>query len=195
MNRKSSASGGLMARILDGVEIAAAIKKEVAEEVSRLRRAACGRGLPPCWWAMFPLQRFMCAARCRPAPSSDIYSDLITPSADVTTEAMLALVNELNRRDDIDGILIQLPLPEQVDAKSLLDAIDAGEGCRWLSSGQRGPACRPDVRRWRHARRQASSRFSSAAIFRSPASTQSSWAAATLWASPRRCCCCTRMRP
>jgi methylenetetrahydrofolate dehydrogenase (NADP+)/methenyltetrahydrofolate cyclohydrolase len=53
-----------------------------------------------------------------------IFSDLITPPGDVTTEELLDLVEELNARDDIDGILIQLPLPPQVDSKRLLDAID-----------------------------------------------------------------------
>jgi methylenetetrahydrofolate dehydrogenase (NADP+)/methenyltetrahydrofolate cyclohydrolase len=52
-----------------------------------------------------------------------IFSDLITPPDTVTTEDMLDLVAGLNDRDDIDGILIQLPLPAQVDAKALLDAV------------------------------------------------------------------------
>jgi methylenetetrahydrofolate dehydrogenase (NADP+)/methenyltetrahydrofolate cyclohydrolase len=52
-----------------------------------------------------------------------IFSDLITPPDTVTTEEMLDLVESLNDRDDIDGILIQLPLPPQVDAKFLLDAV------------------------------------------------------------------------
>jgi len=53
-----------------------------------------------------------------------LYSELITPPETVTTEEMMDLVASLNSRDDIDGILIQLPLPEQVDAKALLDAVD-----------------------------------------------------------------------
>jgi methylenetetrahydrofolate dehydrogenase (NADP+)/methenyltetrahydrofolate cyclohydrolase len=53
-----------------------------------------------------------------------IFSELITPPATVTTEEMLDLVATLNRRDEIDGILIQLPLPAHVDTKALLDAID-----------------------------------------------------------------------
>jgi methylenetetrahydrofolate dehydrogenase (NADP+)/methenyltetrahydrofolate cyclohydrolase len=52
-----------------------------------------------------------------------IYSDLITPSDDITTEAMLDLIATLNSRNEIDGILVQLPLPRQVDAKVLLDAV------------------------------------------------------------------------
>jgi methylenetetrahydrofolate dehydrogenase (NADP+)/methenyltetrahydrofolate cyclohydrolase len=53
-----------------------------------------------------------------------LYSDLITPPESVTTEEILQLVAALNARDDIDGILIQLPLPAQVDTKALLDAVD-----------------------------------------------------------------------
>jgi methylenetetrahydrofolate dehydrogenase (NADP+)/methenyltetrahydrofolate cyclohydrolase len=52
-----------------------------------------------------------------------IYSELTTPQETVTTEEMLDVVAALNDRDDIDGILIQLPLPNQVDAKLLLDAV------------------------------------------------------------------------
>jgi methylenetetrahydrofolate dehydrogenase (NADP+)/methenyltetrahydrofolate cyclohydrolase len=53
-----------------------------------------------------------------------LFSDLITPPDTVTTDEMLSLVAQLNARDDVDGILIQLPLPAQVDAKALLDAVD-----------------------------------------------------------------------
>jgi methylenetetrahydrofolate dehydrogenase (NADP+)/methenyltetrahydrofolate cyclohydrolase len=52
-----------------------------------------------------------------------LFSELITPPETVTTKEMLELVASLNARDDIDGILIQLPLPEQVDTKALLDAV------------------------------------------------------------------------
>jgi methylenetetrahydrofolate dehydrogenase (NADP+)/methenyltetrahydrofolate cyclohydrolase len=56
-----------------------------------------------------------------------LFSELIEPPDTVTTEDMLDLVSALNSRDDIDGILIQLPLPSQVDAKALLDAVDPGK--------------------------------------------------------------------
>jgi methylenetetrahydrofolate dehydrogenase (NADP+)/methenyltetrahydrofolate cyclohydrolase len=52
-----------------------------------------------------------------------IASDLITPPDTVTTEEMLELVAALNARDDVDGILLQLPLPPQVNAKRLLEAV------------------------------------------------------------------------
>ena len=52
-----------------------------------------------------------------------IYSEKHTPPDSVTTEELLALVDELNSRDEIDGILVQLPLPAQVDAKKVLLAV------------------------------------------------------------------------
>ena len=53
-----------------------------------------------------------------------IYSEQHTPPETATTVDLLALVEELNRRDEIDGILVQLPLPPQVDSKQVLMAVD-----------------------------------------------------------------------
>ena len=53
-----------------------------------------------------------------------IYSDKLTPPSSISTQDLLKLIHELNRRDEIDGILVQLPLPEQVDAKRVLMAVD-----------------------------------------------------------------------
>jgi methylenetetrahydrofolate dehydrogenase (NADP+)/methenyltetrahydrofolate cyclohydrolase len=53
-----------------------------------------------------------------------LYSEQHTPAESVTTEELLALVAGLNRRDEIDGILVQLPLPAHVDAKKVLLAVD-----------------------------------------------------------------------
>jgi methylenetetrahydrofolate dehydrogenase (NADP+)/methenyltetrahydrofolate cyclohydrolase len=48
----------------------------------------------------------------------------LTPSGTITTDEILALVAELNARDDVDGILVQLPLPAHVDTKRVLEAVD-----------------------------------------------------------------------
>jgi methylenetetrahydrofolate dehydrogenase (NADP+)/methenyltetrahydrofolate cyclohydrolase len=53
-----------------------------------------------------------------------LYSEQHTPAESSTTDEMLALIADLNRRDEIDGILVQLPLPPQVDAKKVLLAVD-----------------------------------------------------------------------
>jgi methylenetetrahydrofolate dehydrogenase (NADP+)/methenyltetrahydrofolate cyclohydrolase len=53
-----------------------------------------------------------------------IYSEKHTPPAHVTTGELLELVESLNRRPEIDGVLVQLPLPSQVDSKKVLLAVD-----------------------------------------------------------------------
>src|SRR5208282_2546270 len=55
------------------------------------------------------------------------FSETITPPESATTDELLALIEGLNRRDEIDGILVQLPLPPQVDAKRVLLAVDPGK--------------------------------------------------------------------
>jgi methylenetetrahydrofolate dehydrogenase (NADP+)/methenyltetrahydrofolate cyclohydrolase len=113
-----------MPRILDGVAIAAAIKQEVAEEVSALAAQGVRPGLAAVLVGNVAASEIYVRSKVQTCANLGIFSDLITPPATVTTEEMLALVAQLNARDEIDGILIQLPLPAQVDAKALLDAID-----------------------------------------------------------------------
>jgi methylenetetrahydrofolate dehydrogenase (NADP+)/methenyltetrahydrofolate cyclohydrolase len=70
-----------------------------------------------------PASEIYVRSKVRTCAELGLGSDLITPPEAVTTEEMLALVAELNGRDDVDGILIQLPLPSQVNAKRLLEAV------------------------------------------------------------------------
>lgn len=113
-----------MGRILDGVAIASAIKQEVAEDVKALAAIGVRPGLAAVLVGHVAASEIYVRSKVNTCAELGLYSDLITPPADVTTDAMLELVDQLNRRDDIDGILIQLPLPKQVDTKALLDAID-----------------------------------------------------------------------
>jgi methylenetetrahydrofolate dehydrogenase (NADP+)/methenyltetrahydrofolate cyclohydrolase len=112
-----------MPRILDGATIAAAIKHEVAEEVKLLAAQGIRPGLAAVLVGNAAASEIYVRSKVQACAELGIYSDLITPPEDITTEAMLDLVAALNSRDEIDGILIQLPLPRQVDAKVLLDAI------------------------------------------------------------------------
>ena len=113
-----------MPRILDGVGIAAAIKLEVAEEVRALSAQGIRPGLAAVLVGNVAASEIYVRSKVQTCSDLGLYSDLISPPATVTTQEMLDLVAELNAREDIDGILIQLPLPGQVDAKALLDAID-----------------------------------------------------------------------
>jgi len=113
-----------MSVILDGAAIAAVIKQEVAEEV----RALAGQGIRPGLAAVLvgnvAASEIYVRSKVQTCADLGLYSDLITPPESVTTEEILQLVAALNGRDDVDGILIQLPLPAQVDTKALLDAVD-----------------------------------------------------------------------
>jgi methylenetetrahydrofolate dehydrogenase (NADP+)/methenyltetrahydrofolate cyclohydrolase len=112
-----------MARILDGAAIAAAIKEEVAEEVRSLAAQGIRPGLAAVLVGNVPASEIYVRSKVQTCADLGLYSDLITPPDTVTTEEMLDLVRSLNDRDEIDGILIQLPLPSQVDTKALLDAV------------------------------------------------------------------------
>jgi methylenetetrahydrofolate dehydrogenase (NADP+)/methenyltetrahydrofolate cyclohydrolase len=113
-----------MPKILDGVAIAAAIKQEVAEEVKKLALRGIRPGLAAVLVGKQSASEIYVRSKVRTCADLGIFSELITPPDSITAEGMLGLVDGLNRRDEIDGILLQLPLPAQVDAKTLLDAID-----------------------------------------------------------------------
>ena len=113
-----------MAKILDGAAIAAAIKQELADEVRTLSTRGIRPGLAAVLVGHVPASEIYVRSKVQTCAELGLYSDLITPSDTVTTEDMLDLVRGLNDRDDIDGILIQLPLPKQVDSKALLDSVD-----------------------------------------------------------------------
>src|SRR3982074_416231 len=111
------------ARVLDGQKIAAEIKTEVAEEVKTLTALGIRPGLAAVLVGNDPASEVYVRSKVKACEALGIYSEKITPPDSVTTEEMLALVAELNSRDDIDGILVQLPLPKQVDSKAVLLAV------------------------------------------------------------------------
>jgi methylenetetrahydrofolate dehydrogenase (NADP+)/methenyltetrahydrofolate cyclohydrolase len=112
-----------MPRVLDGAAIAAAIKLEVAEEVKLLAAKGIRPGLAVVLVGNVAASEIYVRGKVQACADLGIFSELITPPETVTTEDLLDLVASLNDRDEIDGILIQLPLPPQVDAKALLDAV------------------------------------------------------------------------
>ena len=113
-----------MSRVLDGAAIAAAIKEEVAAEVRVLAAKGIRPGLAAVLVGHVPASEIYVRSKVQTCAELGLYSELITPPDTVTTEEMLDLVRSLNDNDAVDGILIQLPLPPQVDAKALLDAVD-----------------------------------------------------------------------
>jgi methylenetetrahydrofolate dehydrogenase (NADP+) / methenyltetrahydrofolate cyclohydrolase len=112
------------ARILDGAKIANDIRSEVAAEVKAMAAAGVRPGLAVVLVGHDPASEIYVRGKVKACQEVGVYSEQHTPPEAVTTSELLALVEELNRRDDIDGILVQLPLPPQVDAKKVLLAVD-----------------------------------------------------------------------
>ncbi|HXC97562.1 MAG TPA: bifunctional 5,10-methylenetetrahydrofolate dehydrogenase/5,10-methenyltetrahydrofolate cyclohydrolase [Edaphobacter sp.] len=109
--------------VLDGIAIAGAIKAEVAREVQDLKSRGITPGLAVVLVGEVPASQIYVRSKVKTCGELGIFSELITPPATITTSDMLALIADLNAREDIDGILIQLPLPSHVDTKRLLDAV------------------------------------------------------------------------
>jgi len=110
-------------RILDGIAIAGEIKAEVAAEVKALAARGITPGLAVILVGEVPASQIYVRSKVKTCGELGIYSEMLTPPESITTNEMLALVAELNARDNIDGILIQLPLPKHVDTKRLLEAV------------------------------------------------------------------------
>jgi methylenetetrahydrofolate dehydrogenase (NADP+) / methenyltetrahydrofolate cyclohydrolase len=112
-----------MSRVLNGATIASAIKAEVKAEVEGLVGQGIRPGLAAVLVGNVPASEIYVRSKVKTCETLGLFSDLITPPESVTTEEMLALIDRLNKREDIDGILVQLPLPAHVNAKRLLEAV------------------------------------------------------------------------
>jgi len=114
----------MAAMILDGNKIAGEIRTEVAAEVKSLAAAGMRPGLAVVLVGHNPASEIYVRGKVKSSEEVGIYSEKHTPPDTSTTGELLALVEDLNRRDEIDGILMQLPLPLHLDAKKILEAVD-----------------------------------------------------------------------
>src|ERR1700686_586914 len=112
------------ARILDGNAIRDQIYADLEPEIAELRAAGIRPGLAAVLVGSNPASQIYVKSKIAACEKLGLGSWLFTPSAAASTTELLDLVDELNRRDDVDGILIQLPLPPQVDSKRVLEAVD-----------------------------------------------------------------------
>src|SRR5580765_1162911 len=115
----------MTARILSGKTISDAIKTEVAAEVADLREV---HGFSPCLAAVRvgedPASNVYVSSKVRTAEELGIISEHLHFPADVTHKEIAAVVGVLNSRSDVDGILVQLPLPKHVDERVILESVD-----------------------------------------------------------------------
>ena len=141
-----------MPTILNGNRIRDEIKNECRPRVERL----IARGRPPGLAVVLvghdPASEIYVRSKVKTSHELGIHGETITPPESITTQELVAIVEELNRRPEIDGILVQMPLPPQVDAKRVLLAVspdkdvDGFHPCNVgnLVTGRPGPrSCTP----------------------------------------------------
>ncbi len=114
----------MSARLLDGNKIRDEIKQELADQIRDLKALGITPGLAAVLVGENPASQIYVRNKVKACEALGLYSEKIEPPSSATTEELLELVQKLNLRQEIDGILIQLPLPPQVDAKRVLGAVN-----------------------------------------------------------------------
>lgn len=114
----------MSARILDGTKLANQIRTEVAAEIQGMKACGINPGLAVILVGHNPASEVYVRGKVKASQEVGLYSEQHTPSESASTEELLALVDSLNRRNEIDGILVQLPLPTHIDSKKVLLAVD-----------------------------------------------------------------------
>jgi len=113
------------AEILDGRSIAGQIKHEVAREVQRVRDEL---GFKPRLFAVLVGDDDASAVyvrnKVRACAEVGINSEQLALPNSTTTENLLTVVRKLNENEDVDGILVQLPLPKHIEEASIIEAVD-----------------------------------------------------------------------
>jgi len=113
------------AELLDGARVAEEIKREAAAEVERLRRE---HGVVPCLAVVRvgedPASAVYVGSKVRTSEALGLRSEHHALSEETSERELLDLVASLNARDDVDGLLVQLPLPRHMDERRVVEAVD-----------------------------------------------------------------------
>lgn len=115
----------MTAKIIDGVAISSAIRKDIAQQVTKLRERGITPGLAVIMVGDNPASAVYVRNKMRACAEVGIHSFKYEFAADTSQEKVLALIGELNEREDIHGILVQLPLPPNYSISQILQTISA----------------------------------------------------------------------
>jgi methylenetetrahydrofolate dehydrogenase (NADP+)/methenyltetrahydrofolate cyclohydrolase len=114
----------MTAKIIDGKQIAADIRVELKEEVSKLKEQGIVPGLGVILVGEDPASQSYVTAKERACAEIGLYSDDHRLPADTTQDELIALVKKMNNDPQINGILVQLPLPKHLDEAEVITTID-----------------------------------------------------------------------
>ena len=113
-----------MAQIIDGKAVSAAVRANVREQTEQLKAKGITPGLAVIIVGDDPASRVYVNNKKKACLDVGFYSEEYAMPADTTMEQLCEVIDTLNARDDIDGILCQLPLPKHLDEKAVIDRID-----------------------------------------------------------------------
>jgi len=114
-----------MAKLLMGKEVSARIKAELKTEVENLKKEGINPGLAVIIVGEDPASQVYVRNKERACEECGIYSEKYALTAETTQEELLKLIDELNNKSSISGILVQLPVPKHIDESKVLLTIDS----------------------------------------------------------------------
>jgi methylenetetrahydrofolate dehydrogenase (NADP+)/methenyltetrahydrofolate cyclohydrolase len=125
MNPMQTKNEERRAEVLDGARVAEEIKREAAAEVERLRRE---HNVVPCLAVVRvgedPASAVYVGSKVRTSEALGLRSEHYALSEETSEQELLDLVAKLNARDDVDGLLVQLPLPAHINERRVIEAVD-----------------------------------------------------------------------
>ncbi|MGN0108209.1 MAG: bifunctional methylenetetrahydrofolate dehydrogenase/methenyltetrahydrofolate cyclohydrolase FolD [Hominilimicola sp.] len=107
-----------------GKEVSARIKSELKAEVEELKKQGINPGLAVIIVGEDPASQVYVRNKERACEECDIYSEKYALPEETTQEELLQLIDTLNKKESISGILVQLPVPKHIDEKTIINAID-----------------------------------------------------------------------
>ena len=127
-----------MATIIDGKKISAEIRAEIAEEVKAMKERGVCPGLAVIIVGENPASKVYVRNKGRACAEVGIYSEIIEMPEEATEAELLQKIEQLNAREEIHGILVQLPLPKHIDEKAVIAAIAPEKDVDAFSEGNVG---------------------------------------------------------
>jgi len=112
-----------MPEILDGIRVRDEIKAELKPRIEALKAKGRPPGLAVVLVGNNPASELYVRNKVKTCEDLGIYSETLRPPESVATGELVATIDALNARHDLDGVLVQLPLPPQVDSKRVLLAV------------------------------------------------------------------------
>ncbi|UCD93962.1 MAG: bifunctional methylenetetrahydrofolate dehydrogenase/methenyltetrahydrofolate cyclohydrolase FolD [Candidatus Zixiibacteriota bacterium] len=110
--------------IIDGKKVADEIRAELTVRIAALKERSVTPGLAAVLVGDDPASQIYVRSKARACEKIGVHSEVIRKPADITQDELMSIVRELNGRDDTDGILVQLPLPDHIDEMTVTLLID-----------------------------------------------------------------------